>query len=237
MVIVGVFDSRCVLLERSFDDARGIAAQFTSIDVEGAFGPFEGAAAGASMDHADSIVVNELESRLGAIGRRDDAYGARVVAIHGPLGDIEMMGSHVGQSATGVFAVVAEGGEVSVHSFRAEDLVVASPGSGAEPEVPGAVSRGFELGEIAGDWRGSDADADGLEFPESAGADEVHGVSEASSEFTALLAAGLKDDVMFAGGFDQFSPFENGVGERFLAVDILLGGHGMQAVECVPVIG
>src|SRR5262245_40377975 len=113
------------------------------------------------------------------------------------------MGAHVGEATAGVFAVVAEGGEVVVDAARAEDVVVGAGGRGAIPHFPVGPLWGLLVGQVAGNGGATDADADGANLADAAAADVFDGAAEDAAELGALLAAGLEDDVVVAGGADH----------------------------------
>src|SRR5258708_953829 len=73
-------------------------------------GPSESAVAHTAVEHLDAVGVDEAQSRLAALRRMDFGRGA-VVHVERPLRDVEVVRSHVGQEAAGVFAIVAPGRE------------------------------------------------------------------------------------------------------------------------------
>ena len=72
-----------------------------------------------------------------------DFHGSRLVHVECPLSDVEVMCSHIGQTATGVFPIATPGGEVIVDAPGAQRRIVRPQRCLAEPHIP--VQTGFHL--------------------------------------------------------------------------------------------
>lgn len=80
------------------------------------------------------------------------------------------------------------------------------------------------------------ADAHGFDVADASGPHVLAGAAEFLVPPGALLAAGLDDPVVVAGGFDHGPAFVDGQGQRLLDVDVLAGLAGVDCGEGVPVI-
>ena len=164
------------------------------------------------------------------VGEGDGAAG---VLVERPLDDVEVVSTEVGDVAAGV---VVEPAPVRVEAGGAERSVC----GGAEPEVvvQSVGDRGgLGLGGVAVVVAviTGEADADLFEFAETAIADEFGGHAEVN--VTALLGAGLPDDIGLANGVAHEAAFGDGEGEGLFAVDVFAGAGGGDGVEGVPVVG
>lgn len=80
-----------------------------------------------------------------------------------------------------------------------------------------------------------EADADLFEFAEAAIADEFGGHAEVN--VTALLGAGLPDDIGLANGVTHEAALGDGEGEGFFAVDVFACPGGCDCLKRMPMIG
>lgn len=130
------------------------------------------------------------------------------------------MGAHVGVPAAGVLAIGTPSREVIVDATWAEDGVVRPQRRGAEPHLP--VEAGFELffGEITKFAGVADTHGDFRDFAEPPAANELGAFAEVAENIGTLLAAGLHDALMFAGGFHAAMSLGDRKCQRFFAVDI-----------------
>src|SRR5262245_5321684 len=237
VMIGGVVEPHFVGAERFLDDALRIAFDVAATDFDHAVASLEDAIRSSAVEHDDAAGVDECEAALGIAGRRLDADGAARAGSHGPLCDVEMVRAHVGQTAAGVFAVIAPGREVIVNSLRTEDLVVAAFGRGAEPEVPVGPWRHRLLGQVARDGRVADADVDRLHLANAAVAHALRCLAEHAAVFAALLAAGLENDLRFLDLVHNDAALGDIVRQRLFAVNVLAGAGSVDARDGVPVIG
>src|SRR5262249_32755183 len=153
----------------------------------------------AAVEHLDPAGVGELQPHGRRARRRLDLDRAAAVHAEGPLGDVEVVGAHVGQPAAGVLAVVAPGREVAVDAPGAQRLAVLTPRRRPQPQVRVGPLRHRLAGQVARDRRAADADADGLHLAQEAAADQLAGQPEPAAELAALLAAGLEHDLRLPG--------------------------------------
>ena len=166
-------------------------------------------------------------------GEVGEFHGAGFFVPHGPLGDVEVVGSPVGQLAAGVVenpppvyveacvAVVGFGGRAEPH------VVIESLGDRYLVFLGPAVA---VVGVPAGE-----ADGDGVHFSNETGTDHFEAATE--MDHGALLAPGLEGDPGIADGVGHLAAFFDREGEGFLTVDVLFGFGRRDDLQGMPVVG
>src|SRR5205085_1785638 len=139
------------------EDAGRLALQLAAIDVDRALRPLERATRRPAVEHDHARGVDELAAGV-ALPRRLDRDRPGAVRAQRPLGDVEVVGAHVGQAAPGVLAVVAPGGEVLVDAPGAEHGAVLALGGWAQPHLPVGPLRRLFARQLARGGRAADAD-------------------------------------------------------------------------------
>ncbi len=158
----------------------------------------------------------------------DDGFGEGGV-FDGPAGDVHLMDALI---ADVTVAEVPEPVPVVVDEVAVEGLF----GSGAEPEIEIHVAGDFFVGFVADAPAGFAAVAFGdEEFAVFAAVDGGDLLGPAAAG--AALRAVLDDAVVFAGGFNALTAFEDVVAAGFLDVDVFAGLASPDGDEGVPVVG
>ena len=75
-----------------------------------------------------------------------------------------------------------------------------------------------------------------FQFADRSAADHFHGPPEFSAVFGPLLAAGLKNDLVFLDFFGHGSAFAYGQGNRFLTISVFLGPGRQNRGFSMPVV-
>src|SRR5438270_501021 len=99
------------------------------------------------------------------------------------LGDVEMVGAHVRQGATGIFAIIAPRREVIVDAGRAQDGVEGAGRRGAVPHFPIDAFGSRLGGQVARPGRAADADAHRPHLADPAAAHIFDRPAETTVEF------------------------------------------------------
>lgn len=194
----------------------------------------DGDAVGVGEGTALHFAVLALLEEIGAAVGRGDFEGAGVVCSEAPVGDVEVVGTPVGDHASAVFCVHAPIREVVMDAARGEGGIVGTERGWAEPAVPvEPVFHGF-FGKVAGKRRGAELDFGADEFSDDAVADEFAGDAEFATG--ALHGTGLEDALVVADRLHDGDGFLDVVGEGFFAVDVLAGAEGGDGDDGVPVI-
>jgi len=156
--------------------------------------------------------------------------GAGVLGVHTPLCDVEMVCAPVGYDSTGVVVVPAPA------EREAAFFGVGSPWCGAQPHI---VIKSFRDGLDRLRRTGllpscGQTDFDGVDFSDSAVADEFAG--EAEVVLGALLAAGQPYYAVSFYRITNGPTFSDIMCQRLLAMNVLAcpGGHNCR--DCVPMV-
>ena len=189
-----------------------------------------------SVHDFDPILVDHAQF-LDPVFGRDDLDRTGVVGVHAPLSDVKVMSSHVCEISVAILHVRAPAGKVVMDVVRAESFVVSTNGRGTLPSVPIDSFRDFFGREVA--WfRGTPhAYADLLDLPDGPAANELDGLAELATEFRALLAPGLKDDLVLVYRLNHCSSLLDGQGNWLFAVNVLLRPGGQNSGFSMPVVG
>ena len=146
------------------------------------------------------------------------------------------MRTHVGQPATGVFAIIAPRREVVVDAERAENLIERARGRRPVPQIPVDTIGSLLVAEVARPGRAADADAYGANRADAAAAHILDGFAEMAAELGSLLAAGLEDDVVVACRRHHRASLGNGQRQRLLAIDVLARPRRQHRRDVMPVV-
>ena len=91
-------------------------------------------------------------------------------------------------------------------------------------------------GEVARNGRATYADPYFFQFADRSAADHFHGTPEFAAVFGSLLAAGLKNDLVFLDCIGHGSAFAYGQGNRFLTINVFLGPGRQDRGFSMPVV-
>lgn len=231
--------SLSVFEELALSDDAGFEVEFVVHDA-GEVAHFADEAAGFK-DELGLAVIKDGELHVGGLALvgvvgavdvasadGDDGFGESGV-FDGPAGDVHLMNALVADVAV---AEVPEPVPVVVDEVAVEGLF----GGGAEPEVKIHVAGNFFVGFVADAPAGFTAVAFGdEEFAVFAAVDGGNLLGPAAAG--AALRAVLDDAVVFAGGFNALTAFEDVVAAGFLDVNVFAGLASPDGDEGVPVVG
>ena len=189
------------------------------------------------MVHLHAVGVDVLQTAAFLrIVRWNNLHRPAAVHLHGPLRDVEVVRAHVGQSATGILAVVPPGREVLVYSLGAKGFVITAFRGWPEPAIPVGSGGHFLCGQVASDGRVANTDADRLQLADATVPDVLHGLAEVPAELGALLAPGLEGHLRRLHGVGDGPAFGHVVREWLFAVDVLARLGCCDARNRMPVV-
>ena len=194
-VIARWISSEATIGQFHFKNRHRIGFNFASADANGALLTHEHTIGFTAMKHFQPVGIDKSQAgnRFGIFGW-DHLDRAGHIHVEGPLGDIKMMRSHVGQAATGVFTVSAPCREMAMHAFGAQVRVVGPEFSGAYPTVPVGTRWNILAWQIACLRRRANANANHLKFTDKAVANAFHRITKMAAELAALLTSRLKNN-------------------------------------------
>ena len=146
-----------------------------------------------------------------------------------------MMSSPVGHHTSGVFPVIAPVRKMLVHSPRAEDRIVRTRRGRPKPPIPIQTLLQRLLRQIARAGGSSNIDNHLLDLSNTPVSDQF--TSFAEFRHGALHRPGLKNPVVFTGGFDHGPRFMNRERKWLFAVNIFACFARRDGDECVPMVG
>ena len=144
---------------------------------------------------------------------------------------------HISKHPVAVFAIKPPFGKVIMDIIRAKNFIVSPGGCGPLPRIP-VYTRGDDFGgEIAGDRGSAYANPHFFQFSNGSTSHHLNRTAKFPTVFCALLAAGLKNDLVFLDRVGHRPPFLDGQRNWLFTVNMFFcpgrtnGGFTMPVVR------
>ena len=190
-----------------------------------------------------SVVVFVGQMIVVAVSGRNDLYRTAVTVLtHSPLSDVEHVCTPVGhESAAHTFVPAPCSPQLFVlFRFERNDriqirVVVELLGERTQPFVPVQTGRNLLFGQVVRGWRASHVYFDQVDLSQFTFAAQIGGVDEFG--VGTLLAADLKNTVVFTNGFAELLSLVDGQRQRFFEIYVFAGLAGCDGDQGMLVVG